>query len=92
MIKNAVHPGEIIKCDVLEPLNLTVSEAAERLGFSRVTLSRVVNGNARISAQLALRLEQAGVGNAETWMNLQTAYELWMARKKAPKGVARLAA
>ncbi|HTV87075.1 MAG TPA: HigA family addiction module antitoxin [Dyella sp.] len=92
MIRNPVHPGEIIKSDVLEPLGLTIGEAAERLGVTRVTLSRVVNGRAGISAEFAWRLEQAGVGTAETWMNLQASYELCQARKSAPKGVTKLAA
>lgn len=71
-----VHPGEILAEDVLAELGLTVTHAAERLGISRVTLSRVLHGHSGISPNLALRLEQAGVGTARAWLALQTAYDL----------------
>lgn len=64
MMKNPVHPGEILREDVLAEIGLSVSEAASRLGISRVTLSRVLHGHARISSNLAVRLEEAGVGTA----------------------------
>ncbi|WP_223881066.1 HigA family addiction module antitoxin [Nesterenkonia ebinurensis] len=57
---NPAHPGEVIREDVLEELGLSVKDAAERLGVSRVALSRVVNGRARINPELALRLEDTG--------------------------------
>ena len=61
---------------MLNPLGLSVSEAAERLCVSRVTLSRVLNGNAGISADLAIRLERAGVSTARFWVTLQANYDL----------------
>ena len=76
MMKNPVHPGEILREDVLAALGLSVSEAASRLGISRVTLSRVLHGHARISPNLAVRLEGAGVGTARTWLAMQTAHDL----------------
>lgn len=92
MIKNPVHPGMILQEDVLAPLELGVTQAAERLGVSRVTLSRILNGHAGISAQVAIRLEKAGVGKAETWLNLQATYDLAKARQAGVKDVRPLAA
>lgn len=71
-----VHPGEILREDVLADLGLSVGEAASRLGISRVTLSRVLHGHARISPNLAVRLEQAGVGTARAWLAMQSAHDL----------------
>lgn len=76
------HPGEILKEDVLEPLGLTITEAAERLGMTRPNLSRVLNAKAGISPDLALRLESAGVSTAKFWMNLQANYELARAAER----------
>ncbi|GAA1875109.1 HigA family addiction module antitoxin [Paeniglutamicibacter psychrophenolicus] len=76
MMKAPPHPGDIIREDVLAELGLTVVEAALRLGVSRVTLSRVVNGRAGISPNLAVRLELAGVGTARGWLAMQTNYDL----------------
>ncbi|QNK02277.1 HigA family addiction module antitoxin [Dyella telluris] len=92
MIKNPVHPGLILQEDVLAPLELTVTTAAERLGVSRVALSRVLNGRAGISSELAIRLEKAGAGKAETWVKLQADYDLAIARKTSIRNVHPLAA
>jgi len=75
------HPGIILKDTVFEPLELSVTEAAHRLAMSRVALSRVLNGKAGISPDLAVRLEMAGVSSARFWMNLQSNYDLWCARQ-----------
>lgn len=75
-MKNPVHPGEILREDVLADLGLSVSEAASRLGISRVTLSRVLHCHARISSNLAVRLEEAGVGTARAWLAMQAAHDL----------------
>lgn len=75
-MKNPVHPGEILREDVLAELGLSVGDAAARLGVSRVTLSRVLHGHARVSPNLALRLEQAGVGTARAWLAMQTTHDL----------------
>lgn len=81
MIHTYPHPGEILKETVFEPLELSVTEAADRLAMSRVALSRVLNGKAGISPVLALRLEKAGVSSARFWINLQANYDLWVAMR-----------
>lgn len=90
-MKNPVHPGAILREDVLAELALSVTEAAERLGVSRVTLSRVVNEHAAISPNLAVRLEAAGVSTARLWLGLQTAYDLAQERAGALPKVKKLA-
>jgi addiction module HigA family antidote len=79
MMHNHPHPGEVLKETVFDPLGLSVTEAAERLAMSRVALSRVLNGKAGISPDLAIRLEQAGVSTARAWIALQANYDLWRA-------------
>ena len=79
---NHPHPGELLREDVLQPLGLEVTEAAHRLGMSRTSLSRVINGHAGISPNLAVRLERAGVSSARFWMTLQTNYELSQAERR----------
>lgn len=75
-MKSPVHPGEILREDVIADLGLGVGEAASRLGISRVSLSRVLHEHARISPNLAVRLEEAGVGTARAWLAMQSAYDL----------------
>lgn len=75
------HPGEIIKHDCLDELGLNVTDAAKVLGVTRNTLSRIINGRAGISAEMAIRLEKAGWSNADMWLRLQAAYDLAEARK-----------
>lgn len=78
---NPPHPGHSIRDACLEPLGLSVTDAAGVLGVARHTLSRVINGHAGISADMAIRLEKAGWSNAGHWLRLQTAYELAQARR-----------
>lgn len=82
MMKNPPHPGELLREDVIIELGLSITETAERLGMSRVALSRVLNGKAGISADLAIRLEQAGVSTAKAWLAMQTNYDLAQALKR----------
>ena len=89
-MKNHPHPGELLREDVLVPLGIEVTDAAQRLGVSRTTLSRVINGRAGISPDLAVRLERAGVSTARFWMTLQTNYELSLAEKRTQPTVKRL--
>lgn len=92
---NPPHPGETLKEDVLPALGLTVTEAAEQLGVARVTLSRMINGHAAISADMAIRLAQWLGGSAEIWLRLQLQYDLWHAEKNSKikvKPAQRLAA
>ena len=84
--RHASHPGRHIFHGCMEdPIgehSLTVSEAAHRIGVSRVTLSRVLNGQAGISVSLALKLEAAGRGTADTWLRRQAQYELARERNR----------
>jgi len=80
-MKNPPHPGSSIKDACLEPLGLDVTEAAKVLGIARHTLSRVLNGHAGISPEMAIRLEKAGWSNADHWIRLQAAYDLAQARQ-----------
>ena len=74
------HPGEIIR-EALEAEKWTITEAALRLGVSRNTLSRVLNGKASVSPRLALALERLGWSNAGHWVRMRGAYDLAQARK-----------
>ncbi len=76
------HPGRSIKDACLEPLGLSVTEAARKLGVARHTLSRVINGHAAISPEMALRLEKMGWSSAESWLRMQLAHDLAEARQK----------
>ncbi len=81
-MKYPAHPGRSIRENCLEPLGLSVTEAAEGLGVARHTLSRVLNGHAAISAEMAIRLEKAGWSSADFWLTRQTAYDLAQARQR----------
>ncbi len=75
------HPGLSVRHDCLGPLGLTVTEGARRLGVSRKQLSELVNGRSGISPEMAIRLDKAFGGGAETWYRLQAAYDLAQAMK-----------
>ncbi|MCG7876136.1 MAG: HigA family addiction module antitoxin [Candidatus Thiodiazotropha endolucinida] len=75
------HPGEIIKELCLEPLGISITEAAKALGVSRKTLSSIINGNAGISPEMAVRLSIAFNTSSESWLNQQTQYDLWEAEQ-----------
>ena len=88
---NPPHPGEVLADTVLrKDGGITVTEFAKRLRVSRVALSRVVNGRAAVSAELAIRLAAALGGSAESWLNMQASYDLWQARRKRRPRIARL--
>ena len=82
-MKNPPHPGHSIKDACLDPLHMSVTDGARVLGVARHTLSRVINGQAGISPEMAIRLEKAGWSNADHWLRLQTAYDLFQARQHA---------
>jgi len=90
MIHHHPHPGEILREEVLIPLDVSVTDAAQRLAMSRVALSRILNGKAGISPDLALRLEKAGVSTARFWIGLQANYDLWCAMQQPQPTVHRL--
>ncbi len=82
-MKNPPHPGEIIRDLYLEPLELTVTQAAAGLGVTRKTLSLLLNGHAGISPEMAVRLSQAFGRTPESWLQLQMHYDLAQIRQQA---------
>ena len=79
---NPADPGAVLRELYLEPLQLTISEAAEALGVNRNTIADLIKGRSRVSTPMALRLAKAFGTTAELWLNMQQNYDLWMARKK----------
>ena len=83
---NPPHPGLTLRDDVLPALGLSVTEAAQQLAVSRVTLSRVLNGRAAISPEMALRIEawlgKERGGEARLWLAEQSAYDVWRAEQR----------
>jgi len=93
MMHNPPHPGEMIREICLEPLELTVTKAAEALGVTRKALSELLNGKSGVSPEMSIRLSKAFDTTPEFWLGLQMSYDLWQAKKKAGKiKVKRLAA
>jgi len=84
-MKNPPHPGLSIRHDCLEPLGLSIAEGARVLGITRQALNNLVSRKAGISAEMAIRLEKAFGGGAETWLRMQAAYDLAQAEKHAGK-------
>ena len=75
-MKNPPHPGGTVLHDCIEPLGLTITEAAQKLGVSRFTLSELVNGKRGISPEMAVRLSKAFGASAESWLAQQAQYDL----------------
>ena len=87
------HPGAILREHHLEPLELSITETAERLGVSRKTLSKILNEGGAVTPQMALRLSRAFETTPQLWLNLQQSYDLWEAeRKKGWRQVRAIAA
>lgn len=91
-MNNPPHPGEIVRKDCIEPLDLTITEAAEGLGVSRKHLSALVNGRSGISPNMAIRLSKAFGGSPESWLTQQMQYDLRQAEEEADPNVTRFAA
>lgn len=90
---NPRHPGEILYELWLQPLNLTITQTAQKLNVTRKTVSALVNGKTGVSPEMALRLELAFGKNAESWLAAQSAYDLWQLEVKRERlGVHRVAA
>lgn len=83
---NPPHPGELLSAWID---GLTISEFAEAIGVSRVTLSRIINGHASVTPDIAIRLEQALGTSREMWTNLQSSYDLWIESQKPDRVVVR---
>ena len=81
-MKNPVHPGKVVRYDCIEPLGLSVTEAAKGLGVTRQALNNLVNCHAGISPEMAIRLSKAFGGKAETWLKMQMAHDLALAAEK----------
>lgn len=79
---NPPHPGGIVRRQCLEPLGLSVTAAARGLGITRQALSELINERAGISVDMAIRLSKAFGASPETWLGMQTAYDLWQARRR----------
>lgn len=93
LMHNPPHPGEVLRKLCLEPLSLSVTEAAKALNVSRKTLSAILNGRAGISPEMAVRLSIAFDTTAESWLSQQLQYDLWHAERRRSKlRVVRLSA
>jgi addiction module HigA family antidote len=84
-MKNPPHPGRIVRQECIEPLGLTVTEGAKALGVSRNALSELVNERRGVSPEMAIRLDKAFGGGADTWHRMQAAYDMAQAMKNADK-------
>jgi addiction module HigA family antidote len=84
-MKKPPHPGRIVRQECIDPLGLTVKEAARRLGVTRQTLNNVVNEKAAISPEMAIRLSKAFGSSPEVWLGMQMEYDLAEAEKDADK-------
>ena len=87
---NPPHPGEVLRDGVFTHTGITVTDFAARLGVTRVTLSRVLNGRSGISADMSVRLAAALGGSAESWLTMQVAYDLSIAEKSLKRQVAKI--
>ncbi len=85
LMHNPPHPGEVIKELCVDPLGLSVTDAAKGLGISRKTLSNIINGHAGISPEMAVRLSIAFNTSSESWLKQQLQYDLWFAEKERKK-------
>ena len=81
LMNNPPHPGEVIKELCLEPLGLSITEAARALGVSRSELSAIINGRKKITPEMAVRLSIAFNTTSESWLNQQMQYDLWQAEQ-----------
>ena len=79
---NPAHPGQVLKELYLDPLGLTITQAAKGLRISRQALSNILNGHNRITPDMALRFEKALGASRQTWLNMQQNYDLWHAEQK----------
>ncbi len=82
-MKNPPHPGRIVRQECIEPLGLTITEAAERLGVTRQTLDKLVNGKTGISPEMSIRLSKAFGSSSDMWLGLQMEFNLAKAERTA---------
>lgn len=87
---NPPHPGEVLRDGVFADTGITVTDFAKRIGVTRVMLSRVLNGKAGVSADMALRLAAGLGGSPESWLHMQADYDLWQTEKVIKRAVAKI--
>lgn len=84
-MKNPPHPGRIVRQECIEPLGLTVTQAARALGVTRQTLNNLVNGRAGVSPEMAIRLSKAFGSSPDVWLGMQMEFDLAQVEKKAAR-------
>lgn len=87
MPRKPTHPGEVFLKDVLEPLDISITEAARKLGVTRKTLSEFVNEKSSLSPEMAIRIARATNTTSESWMLMQMKVTLWQAEQHEPVNV-----
>ena len=87
MTRKPTHPGEVFLKDVLEPLNVTITDAAKMLGVTRKTLSEFVNEKSALSPEMAIRIAKATNTTPESWMMMQMKLTMWLASQHEPENV-----
>ena len=90
MMHNNAHPGEVLSDEVFDGKSITVTDFANRIGVTRLTLSNLLNKRSGVSAMMALRLQAALGGTAESWLHMQANYDLWQAQQKMLPRIERL--
>jgi addiction module HigA family antidote len=85
--RKPTHPGEVLLEDVIKPLGITITEAAQDLGISRKTLSELIHGKCGLSPEMAVRIAKATNTSPESWLAMQTKLDLWNAIQDEPKDV-----
>jgi len=88
-IRKPTHPGEVLYEDVLKPLGISITEAARNLEISRKTLSEIVNGRCSLTPEMAVRIGYATNTSPESWINMQTKFDLWKIRDQKDIHVSR---
>ena len=83
MIHEPLHPGIIIKDILIDNTGLTISQAADRLGIARTTLSRLLNQHSAVSPEMALRLSKLLNTSVDMWVNLQAQFDIWTIKQRA---------
>jgi addiction module HigA family antidote len=83
--RKPTHPGEVLREDVMKPLGLTVTEAANHLGVTRKTLSALLNCKASMSPEMAVRVSKATKTSPESWLYMQAKLDLWIAEQRPIK-------
>ena len=90
MMHSHAHPGEVLRDGVFDGTSITVTDFANRIGVTRLTLSNLLNKRSGVSAMMALRLQAALGGTAESWLHMQANYDLWQAQQKMLPRIERL--